>query len=148
LVFMLVLSLCSVSAAETEPDSVLVSGYVTAADMRFFFDSISYNHGKWEFELSRNSMGMLWRQINGKDDVTGVCSYKQTLVVPKSSTLELKIHDMAIRFKPVPPSPFDDGRPEFEVSKRFGGHKYFSIGGEAFLVIDDKGKWAVGHAED
>jgi hypothetical protein len=148
LIFMFVLALRGIVVAQTATDSTVVSAYATKADMLFFFDSISYDHGKWQFELSRNSMGMLWRTINGKDDVTGVCSYKQTLIVPKSSTFELKTQDMAIHFSPAAPSPFDDGRPAFIVSKRIGRHSHFAVGGEAFLEIGDTGKWSIGSGED
>jgi hypothetical protein len=70
------------------------------SDSAFFFDSISYDHGNWHFELSRNAMGMLWRTIDGEKDVTGTCNYRQTLVVPKSASLEIKTRDLSIFLRP------------------------------------------------
>jgi hypothetical protein len=100
----LILSLCSdwTHAESTPLDSR--SSHVNKSDVLYFFDSISFENGKWRFALSRNSMGMLWRTIDGKDDVTGVCNYHQTLVVPKSSSLEVKNKDIAILFRPSEPA--------------------------------------------
>jgi hypothetical protein len=112
--------------AESTP---LDSRIVHRSDLNFFFDSVSYEHGKWHFELSRNSMGMLWRTIDGKDDLTGVCSYKQTIVVPKSSSLEIKTRDISILFRPDNPEGFG-GQADFRyqagyrVWKRIGQDKH------------------------
>jgi hypothetical protein len=80
--------------------AILDSPTFHKSDSAFFFDSISYDRGEWRFELSRNAMGMLWRTVDGKEDVTGVCNYRQTLVVPKSASLEIKNRDISILFRP------------------------------------------------
>jgi len=95
-------------------------------------------------------MGMLWRTIDGKDDVTGVCSYKQTLVVPRSSSLEIKGREIAILFRPGErPAQYGDqpGEVTYRVWKRGGeiGKAY----GEDFcasrFTISDGGSWDVSH---
>jgi hypothetical protein len=80
--------------------AILDSPTFHKSDTAFFFDSISYDHGEWRFGLSRNAMGMLWRTIDGKEDVTGVCNYRQTLVVSKSASLEIKTRDFSVFFRP------------------------------------------------
>jgi hypothetical protein len=139
--FLLFLGIALVRAEPTPLDSQLAG----KSDMAFFFDSISYADGKWRFELSRNAMGMLWRTVKGKDDVTGVCNYKQTLVVWKSSTLEIKAKGISILFRPAE-LPDSKGQPAFKVWKRTGTDDPNVEGvwaPSAVLVIGDDGSWHI-----
>ena len=122
------------------------SPYVEKADVLFFFDSISFSQGNWRFKLSDNSIRLLWRTIDGDRDATGVCDYEQTLIVPKSASLEIKGKDVGVLLQPVPPGV---GRTAaFTVSIRFGRGKKYSIAGETLLDIDKNGHWRVGTGID
>ncbi|MEJ0000014.1 MAG: hypothetical protein WDO13_13090 [Verrucomicrobiota bacterium] len=99
---MLALSWCFIPTISAEPvPSDAVINPVKRSDLNYFFDSISCEKGVWKFALSRNAEGMSWRKIDGKDDVTGVCDYKQTLVVPESASLKVGNKSIAINFAPT-----------------------------------------------
>jgi hypothetical protein len=114
ILFVLVFLLLGVDRVRAEP-TPLDTRLFSKADLRFFFDSVTFDHGKWRFELSQNSMGMLWRTIDGEHDVTGVCSYRQTLVVPETSSVELKTRDISILFRPNnPENTVGQGPPRYQ----------------------------------
>jgi hypothetical protein len=81
---------------------------ISHADVAYFFDSISFDKGIWRFGLSKNSVGMQWRTNpnpstqwppNSKTpDAVGICKYKQTLIVPDGTFLEISGKDFSITF--------------------------------------------------
>jgi hypothetical protein len=81
---------------------------ISHADIAYFFDSISFDKGIWRFELSKKAVGMQWR-TNPKPstqwppnsetpDAVGVCFYKQTLIVPDGTWLELNEKQFSLDF--------------------------------------------------
>ncbi len=92
---------------------------VRARDIHWCFDSIRQSDGKLRFELSRNVMGMLWRTIDGVNDLTGVCNYKQTLILTPAASLEIKGRRFVLLLKPIA-NPFGTDQVTFNVWKRVG----------------------------
>jgi hypothetical protein len=99
--FIFALLLCSESLAPADEPFRTDDYRISHSDVACFFDSISFDKGEWRFELSRNSMCLLWRTTTEKPekfDFTGVCNYKQTLIAPDGATLELKGQDFVLSF--------------------------------------------------
>jgi hypothetical protein len=74
--------------------------HVTRADLSLFFDRISLTDHGWEFKLSPNVRGMLWRIRKDRSDVTGACDSGQVLDVPRGASLLIKRKDLDLFFKP------------------------------------------------
>ncbi len=97
-------------------------GHITRGDLSFFFDRIAFKDGNWEFKLSPNVRGMLWRirNENEKSDVTGACGSGQVLTFASSSLLEIKRKDFDLVFLPISPGTFNVRfviKPETGISK-------------------------------
>ncbi|HEY0256614.1 MAG TPA: hypothetical protein VGC39_04145 [Candidatus Methylacidiphilales bacterium] len=75
--------------------------HITRGDLIFFFDHISFQDGRWEFKLSPNVRGMLWRIRNDSSDTTGTCDSGQVLNFAAGSSLEIKRSDIDLVFHPL-----------------------------------------------
>jgi hypothetical protein len=111
-------------------------GHITRGDLAFFFDRIAFKDGNWDFKLSPNVRGMLWRIRNDNDysDVTGACGSGQVLTLASSSTFELKRKDFDLVFLPKWPGAFNVRfviKPEPEISKDFEGREITILKGRS-----------------
>jgi hypothetical protein len=73
---------------------------LTRGDLNFFFERVSFHNGQWEFKLSPNVRGMLWRIRKDRSDLTGACESGQVLNVPALASLEIKRKDIRLYFAP------------------------------------------------
>jgi hypothetical protein len=125
------------------------SSHLGKSDLTFFFDCISFQNGEWHFTLSKNSVGLLWRTIDGKKDFTGVCDYNQTLVVSKSASLELRNRDISIRLLPADPGLPNDPAAYYVWLRIGAGTNALYRGGYATVLEEESnGSWVVGNGED
>jgi len=74
--------------------------HITRGDLAFFFDRISFTDHGWEFKLSPNVPGMLWRIRKEKTDITGACDSGQVLNLPAGASLEVKQKGLVLFFEP------------------------------------------------
>ena len=74
--------------------------HITRSDLSFFFERISLTNQGWEFKLSPNVRGMLWRIRKDNSDVTGACDSGQIIDLKPGASLLIERKDLDLFFDP------------------------------------------------
>jgi hypothetical protein len=121
------------------------SANLTHADIDFFFHSITFKNGECQFELTANTVGMLWRIKTDKTDLTGACLNDQILAVPDTASLKIKRKELNLYFLPLGPGVFNVRfiiKPEPGVSHDAESRE------ATFLQVRNDGTYSIAISED